>query len=239
MSPRVSVFLPSYNKGGWVEEALQSVLNQDFADWELFLLENSTDGHTRRGLSESGLLADPRIRYHEINLDQGFRSTHFTCGWLLNRFYPQAQGDVIFYISDDDLIMGTTLLGDIAEHFRTHPDHRAVYFNLYRFRARSPGEGFEGPFYASILATGERWAGDVDCQIDGGQVAIRKSVLNSLDLLGLPYYEEAADSHGNSHADGSHMELIARETGTIFYPLPVDGIIHRTTPLSTWTPFHG
>ena len=46
MTPKISVFLPSYNKGEYVLDALRSVLAQSRPDWELWILENSNDGKT-------------------------------------------------------------------------------------------------------------------------------------------------------------------------------------------------
>lgn len=238
MKPRVSVFLPSYNKHLWVEEALQTVLAQDYLNFEIWVIENSDDEETRQGLKDSGLLNDPRVIYEETDFSPVQRYNQFTCGVLLNRYYPRANGDIIFYLSDDDLIMNSHLFSELVAWFDAHPARDALYFNLYRFRASGPGQGFYGPFYSAILATAPRGAGQVDCMIDGGQVAYRKSVIEKLIEKGHDKFFEEYQDAANSHADGTHMQLVAAETGTLFYPLAVDGVIHRTTPKSTWTPYY-
>jgi glycosyltransferase involved in cell wall biosynthesis len=44
MSPRVTVLMPVFNREEFVDEAIQSVLAQDFADFELLVVdEGSTD----------------------------------------------------------------------------------------------------------------------------------------------------------------------------------------------------
>ena len=53
-SPSVSVVIPSYNCGRYIVEAVESVLAQGFADWELILVDDgSTDRSTliARGLA--------------------------------------------------------------------------------------------------------------------------------------------------------------------------------------------
>ena len=45
MTPKVSVILPVYNTAAYLGEAVQSVLHQTLADWELILVDDgSTDG---------------------------------------------------------------------------------------------------------------------------------------------------------------------------------------------------
>ena len=73
--PMVSVFLPSYNKGEYAAEAIACVLAQDFTDYELWILENSTDGTTRETIAP--LLDDPRIVYEEITFGPGEREAAY------------------------------------------------------------------------------------------------------------------------------------------------------------------
>jgi glycosyltransferase involved in cell wall biosynthesis len=233
---KISVFMTSHNKNGWVQEAIQSVIDQKFyVAWELWLLENSTDTITRNSLRNDLALYDPKIHYVECDLTPEERASKFVAGYLLNKYYPQARGDIVLFLADDDLFMDKELFLKIDHYFKLHPDRQGLYFHMHRTYATAPGQGHSGPFYATIPAFSPRGQGQVDCQIDGGQVAIRKSVLDELDRKGIPYYGEDADPELNSHADGIHLETIARETGTVFHPLDADGLIHRTTPSSTWT----
>ena len=43
--PRTSILMANYNKGKHIAEAIQSVLNQTFKNWELIIIDDcSTDG---------------------------------------------------------------------------------------------------------------------------------------------------------------------------------------------------
>ena len=67
--PLVSVFMKSYNQEWYVSEAIESVLRQDFEDFELIVVDDaSTDGS--RSLIEHHARQDHRIRtiFHERNL---------------------------------------------------------------------------------------------------------------------------------------------------------------------------
>lgn len=67
MKPEISIITPVWNGLPYIKECIQSVLDQDFQDWELIISDNgSTDG-SREYLSS---LADPRIKIflQETNL---------------------------------------------------------------------------------------------------------------------------------------------------------------------------
>ena len=47
MSPLVSIVLPSYNVGKYLQEAVESIINQTYTSYELLILDDgSTDGCT-------------------------------------------------------------------------------------------------------------------------------------------------------------------------------------------------
>lgn len=69
-APLLSIIVPVYNTAPYIEECVDSVLNQDFADWELILVN---DGSTDKSgeICDSQSLRDPRIRaYHKANEGQ-------------------------------------------------------------------------------------------------------------------------------------------------------------------------
>ncbi|WP_158543823.1 glycosyltransferase [Cohnella sp. OV330] len=61
MMGRVSVIMTSYNKPEYVGKAIQVVLDQTHADWELLLMDDHSDEATTRVIAP--YLNDSRIRY--------------------------------------------------------------------------------------------------------------------------------------------------------------------------------
>ncbi|HLM66288.1 MAG TPA: glycosyltransferase family A protein, partial [Longimicrobium sp.] len=92
--PKVSIGMPVYNGEPLVRQALESVLSQSFADFELIISDNgSTDGSTEllRGVAAS----DPRVRY--------FRQEPPIRAYDNFRFVlEQARGEYFMWAAHDD-----------------------------------------------------------------------------------------------------------------------------------------
>jgi spore maturation protein CgeD len=242
MSPKVSVFLLSYNKGEYVLDAMRSVFAQTMTDWELWLLENSNDGVTHEIVANEidrylesfsgeplGIVHYERLEGEEVERQ---RKEKYIATWLLNVYLPEAFGDYAFILSDDDLI-DADCFEVMAGELDANPSHHVVYAGLRTTGVSSPGE--IGPFPdAGIPARDVKsFPGSVDSRIDGGQIMFRKTCL---DHLVPPYWEET--SHGSiaRHSDGVFMErLVGRFP---FWPIDKYLITHRYTSLSTWDHTH-
>lgn len=60
--PRISLVMALFNQAAYVDEALASIINQTFSDWELIIWDDgSTDGSTE--IARSYTERDPRITY--------------------------------------------------------------------------------------------------------------------------------------------------------------------------------
>lgn len=80
--PAVSVLMPVFNAEGYVKEAIDSILNQTFKDFELIVLNDaSTDSSKEVILS----VQDSRIRYVENEQNKGLSFSR-------NRLLGEAKG---------------------------------------------------------------------------------------------------------------------------------------------------
>lgn len=59
MKPKLSIITPLHNKGPYIAETIESVLNQSFTDWEWIVVEN---GSTDNGPDVVRSVADKRVR---------------------------------------------------------------------------------------------------------------------------------------------------------------------------------
>lgn len=100
-SPRVSVGLPVRNGERHLEEALEALLAQDLADFELIVSDNASTDSTPAILA-SFAARDPRIRVVRHETDIGGSGNFNSLVWL-------AQAPLFKWASDDDLCAPTFL----------------------------------------------------------------------------------------------------------------------------------
>ena len=108
--PTVSVLCTVYNGERYLAQTVESVLDQEFTDWELVLFDDgSTDG-TRDIVMRYA--KDPRVRYlHHANIAQG--GTAFDK--LLNTCLDYLRGEYVAFIGADDLFLPEKLAVQMAE----------------------------------------------------------------------------------------------------------------------------
>ena len=92
-SPAVSIVLPTYNRAGFLGEAIASVQAQSFADWELLVIDDGSSDGT--GALAANYRADPRIRF--------VAQRHTGHAAARNLGLRLARGALIAYLDSDNL----------------------------------------------------------------------------------------------------------------------------------------
>lgn len=90
-NPIFSIVLPTYNRAGIVGEAIKSVIEQDFTDWELLVIDDGSTDNTKEVVLAFN---DARIKY--IYQENAERSAARNNGISL------ARGQYICFIDSDD-----------------------------------------------------------------------------------------------------------------------------------------
>ena len=94
-TPLVSVIMPAYNAAPFIAEAINSVINQTYSPWELFIIEDaSTDGTVE--VIESFTGRDSRITLIKNPVNKG-------PGYSRNMGIENARGTFIAFLDADDL----------------------------------------------------------------------------------------------------------------------------------------
>jgi len=114
--PKVSVIIPCYNHGAYLDEAVQSVLDQTFQDYEITIVnDGSTDQDTIKILKNFN-----RPKTQVIHTDnQGLPSAR-------NNGIKISKGSYILPLDADDKI-GKTYLEDAVQILDTQPDIGIVF----------------------------------------------------------------------------------------------------------------
>lgn len=108
---KVSVCIPTYNRVHYLAEAIASVQQQTFADWELLVCDDGSQDATPQFMTG---LDDDRIRYlrHEQNIG---KSNNMISG------YQAAQGEYFIKFDDDDRLTPEFLQKTVTV-LDQHPD---------------------------------------------------------------------------------------------------------------------
>jgi glycosyltransferase involved in cell wall biosynthesis len=207
LTPKISVLIPTYQYARFLPEAIESVLAQDFGDFELLISDDaSTDGSA--DVIRRYAARDDRIRYfiHEKNIGM-------VANW--NWCLREATGDYVKYLFGDDCLPSRQALGRMAEMLDEEP--RAVM----AVAARSILD-------ADSLAV-EVWnhMGRPGFH-DGGETIIR-CIQNDRNLIGEPSSVMFRRSAGARGFDPSFRQLVDQEMW--FHLLSEGGIVYDPTPL--------
>ncbi|MBF0553880.1 MAG: glycosyltransferase [Nitrospirae bacterium] len=89
--PEITVVMPAYNHELYVGEAIESVLNQTFTDFEFIIINDGSKDATEQVIKK---YKDPRIKYYS----QENSGSHAT----INRGVAMAAGNYISIINSDD-----------------------------------------------------------------------------------------------------------------------------------------
>ena len=92
--PKVSIGLPVYNGERFIEEAIESILDQTFMDFELIVSDNASTDRTSE-ICRRYAERDPRVRYYRNKTNLGAAANY-------NRVFHLAQGDYFRWAAHDD-----------------------------------------------------------------------------------------------------------------------------------------
>lgn len=92
--PLISVIIPTFNRANLLNKAIQSVLNQNFENWELIIVDDGSEDHTKKLVKS--YLSDKRISYYfqknkGVSAARNYGATNSKGEWL------------VFLDSDDEL----------------------------------------------------------------------------------------------------------------------------------------
>jgi spore maturation protein CgeD len=124
LKPVVSIIMTSYNKPDTVGEAIQSVLDQTYTNWELFIMDDASNTKTQKVIQP--YLKDPRIHFYNSHVKNEDRYKKTRYAVLINEALPLTQGEYLSYLTDDNLYLPNRL-EVMVDYFRKHPDVDIVY----------------------------------------------------------------------------------------------------------------
>ena len=113
--PKISVVVPSFNQAKYLELALRSILDQDYPELELIVI----DGGSRDGSVDIIRKYEQHMKFWCSEPDGGQ-----TQGII--KGFSHATGEILCFLNSDDLFEPGALQ-EVGEYFSRHPDVDAVY----------------------------------------------------------------------------------------------------------------
>lgn len=114
-TPTVTVLIPVHNRARYIRDAIDSILAQSFADFELLIIDDaSTDGSV-----------DAVTSYRDRRLRLLCNETNLGIPGSRNRGIDEARGEFLAFLDSDDRARPERLARQVA-FLRDHPDYAAV-----------------------------------------------------------------------------------------------------------------
>ena len=165
--PLVTVIIPTYNRGWVVQEAIDSVLHQDFSDYELIVVDDGSNDNTREILGAYGKAITV--------LQQSNRGVSAA----RNRGIAEAAGRLIAFLDSDDLWLPRKLTTQV-KFFEENADAvinqtQEIWIrNGLRVNPKKRHHKFSGMIFERSLAL---------CLVSPSAVMIKKSLFDAVGVF--------------------------------------------------------
>lgn len=165
--PLVSVIIPTYNRSWMVQEAIDSVLDQDFTDYELIVVDDGSGDSTPTILAGYGRAITV---HHQSN--RGVSAAR-------NHGIAAASGQLIAFLDSDDLWLPRKLATQV-KFFKDHPDavinqtQERWIRNGVRVNPRQRHHKFSGMIFEHSLAL---------CLVSPSAVMLKKSLFDDVGVF--------------------------------------------------------
>lgn len=167
--PRFSVLLPVYRPSpAFLEQALESVQDQAYRDWELCIVDDATPDRAHIGPLEARAARDARVRFRRREANGGIAVA-------TNDALAIATGEFCVFLDQDDLLARSALF-EFAAASVARPQADVLYADEDRLDASgTPAHPFFKPDWDP------EWLRTTNCVLH--PVAIRTSLLRSVGGL--------------------------------------------------------
>lgn len=164
-NPLVTVILPTYNRGWIIKKAIDSVLSQDFRDFELIVVDDGSTDNTESILE--GYAGDIIVRRQDNHGVSAARNAGIAC----------ASGPLIAFLDSDDLWLPKKLTAQV-DFFNSNPEalicqtQELWIRNGMRVNPKKRHQKFSGMIFKQSLPL---------CIVSPSAVMLKKKLLDQTD----------------------------------------------------------
>lgn len=142
-----SVIIPTYNRAYLIGNAVKSVINQTYKEWELIIVDDGSIDNTKEVIDEF-INSDKRVMYYYK--ENGGQNS------ALNHGLKYAQGKYVAFLDSDDIWVETKL-EKVLKKYETDEEIGCVYHWACRMENEETithKSNFEGYCYRDVLRQG-------------------------------------------------------------------------------------
>ncbi len=143
---KLSLIIPTYNRGNLIGETLQSVIDQSYSNWECLVVDDGSVDDTERVVSEF-IDKDLRISYYKRPQDRPKGAN--ACR---NFGFEKSDGDIINWLDSDDLLVFNHFQIHVEEHLKTATDCVVTKASTFEL---NPEES--NGFWSNVIPEQEPW----------------------------------------------------------------------------------
>lgn len=111
-SPLITIIIPSFNQGPYIEKSILSIRNQTFQNWELLIQDGGSSDQTAE-VCKKHVSEDPRIRFIS-EPDTGFADA-------VNKALDVARGQLVSIQSSDDFFSNANVFSEVQDIYKKYP----------------------------------------------------------------------------------------------------------------------
>ncbi len=115
-----SVLIANYNNGKFIDEAIKSIINQTYTNWEIIIVDDASTDNSVQVLEK--YRSDKRIKIYQ-------NDKNFGCGFTKRKCVELACGDICGFLDSDDALTHDAIEVMIEAH-KEHENSSMIYSRL-------------------------------------------------------------------------------------------------------------
>lgn len=116
---KISVITVCKNAKDTIEQTLLSLFSQSYKNWELILIDGSSDDGTIEIVKKH----ESKIHYFVSEPDSGIYNA-------MNKGLKHVSGDFVFFLNANDTLYSSDVLEKVTDELIAHPDIRLLFGNI-------------------------------------------------------------------------------------------------------------
>lgn len=121
MQPLFSVLIANYNNGKYLQDAINSIIEQSYPNWEIIIIDDGSSDSSKEELDLFSTNDRIHIYYNEQNKG---------CGFTKRRCVELSQGELCGFLDADDVLLPDALENHVLIH-KNHPNISCCFSRYY------------------------------------------------------------------------------------------------------------